>query len=155
MQRLHTKILYSLFSLPKCSPRKYSAQAGQAILNATSGQALITLLFFVIIGIMITSAAVILIVVNSLSTTRIEQGEMVYYIAESGMENALMRILRDPSYTGETLPVGNGSAVITVAGDISTKHATSAATLGNYKRTISVEVSYTNNVMTVLSWKEQ
>src|SRR4029077_7648817 len=80
------------------------------------GQALITLLFFTVIGVTVTSAAVAMIMVNALSGTKQQQGEVAYEIAESGAENGLIRLLRDPTYIGETLPVGSGSATITVTG---------------------------------------
>src|ERR1700722_5696827 len=74
--------------------------------NLERGQALITLLFFAIVGITVTSAAVVMILVNSLSGTKQQQGDIAYDIAQSGAENGLIRLLRDPSYTGETLAVG-------------------------------------------------
>src|SRR5437667_12281441 len=78
------------------------------------GQALITLLFFTIIAITITSAVVLIVVTNSLSGTKFQQGSLAYEIATSGAENALLRLMRDPTYTGETLAVGVGNADIQV-----------------------------------------
>ena len=76
------------------------------------GQALIILLFFAIIAINVTAAATVIILVNSLSGSKFQQGTVAYEIAQAGAENARLRLLRDPNYTGETLAVGNGNAVI-------------------------------------------
>ena len=119
-----------------------------------SGQSLITLLFFVLIMVTITSAAVILIVINSRSETRLQQGDLAYYVAESGVENAFLRVLRDPTYTGETnLPVGLGTATIVVTpGNPIT--ILSTGTLGNYVRKVQVTATYTNGYYTITSWTE-
>ncbi|MBI2034424.1 MAG: hypothetical protein HYT11_01695 [Candidatus Levybacteria bacterium] len=118
-----------------------------------NGQALITLLIFVVVATIITSAAVIMLVVNITATSKYQQGTSVYYIAESGAENALLRLLRDPSYTGETMAVGNGTATITVSGD-SEKTITSEGRIGNFERTLEVQTNFSNNIFTITSWKE-
>src|SRR4051794_27624872 len=80
--------------------------------NFQNGQALITLLFFAIIALTVTSASTIMVLANSLSGTKFQQGSVAYEIAQSGVENAILRLLRDPTYTGETMSVGSGTVVI-------------------------------------------
>ena len=121
------------------------------------GQALITLLFFTVIGITVTSAAVAMIYVNSLSGTKQQQGEVAYEIAQSGAENGIIRLLRNPGYTGETLPVGSGSATITVSGTGSSGNPyiiLSKGTSGIFVREVQVTATYQNNLLTVTSRKE-
>lgn len=127
---------------------KYSTK-----LHATNGQVLVFLLIFMVVSIIITSAATLLLFTNSTSTTRAEQGLLTYNIAESGMENALLRLLRNPFYTGETLSIDGGTATIVLSGT-STKTITSTGQQGNYVKKIQVIASYTNNVLTITSWKE-
>lgn len=118
------------------------------------GQALITLLFFAITGITITSAAVVMILINSLSGTKQQQGEIAYDIAQSGAENGLMRLIRDPTYTGETLSVGSGTAVITVTGSGTSSNPyviLSKGTTGNFMREEQITAMYQNNLLTVTS----
>lgn len=117
------------------------------------GQTMVTLLFFVVIALTITSAAVAMVITNSQSTTKFEQGLLAYYVAEGGVENALLRLLRNPNYTGETLSVGEGTAVITVAGT-DPKTITSLGTVRNFSRKIQLVAEYTNNILSVTSWKE-
>ena len=119
----------------------------------SSGQVLVTLLVFMVISIIITSAAVVILLVNSESGTKTVLGDEAYYTAESGAENALLRLLRDPYYNGETLQIGNGTATIAISG-ANPKTIQSIGKVGNFTRTIQVTTSYTDNVLTVTSWKE-
>ena len=118
-----------------------------------SGQALITLLFFVLISLTITSGAIIIIIVNSISVSKSQEGTLAYYVAESGVENALLRLLRDPNYTGETLVIGSGTAVITVTGS-NPKTVVSVGQNGNFKRTVKAQMNYNNGYYTFSNWKE-
>jgi hypothetical protein len=121
--------------------------------NSESGQTLIALLIFMIVAISVMTTSVILISANSIAASKVEQSISAYNTAESGAENALLRLLRDPFYTGETITVDSGTAVTTVSGT-TTKTITSTGTSGNFIRKIQVVVDYNNNIMTVTSWKE-
>ncbi len=125
------------------------------LLRQNTGQTLMTLLFFVTIAITVTTAAIIAMYSNAQSATKVQQGAIAYYVAEGGIENALIRLLRDPTYTGETLPVGTGTAVITVTGSSSSYTITSKGTVGNFLRTIQVTAGYnSSNILTISSWQE-
>lgn len=117
------------------------------------GQALITLLFFVLISLTITTGAITIIIVNSMSVSRFQGGTSAYYAAESGVENALLRLLRDPSYTGETLTIDTSTAVITVTGS-NPKTVVSIGQNGNFKRTVQAEMNYNSGYYTFSNWKE-
>jgi len=121
------------------------------------GQALITLLFFTVIGVTVTSAAVAMVLVNSLGGTKQQQGEVAYEIAQSGADNGLLRLLRDPTYTGETVMLGNGSATISVTGNgsVTTPFVIlSKGATGTYLREVQVTATYQNSLLAVLSRKE-
>ena len=122
-------------------------------INSNKGNALITLLFFALITIIVTSAAIVMLMINSGAVTTVQQGNDAYSIAESGVENALLRLLRNPSYTGEVLTIGTGTATITVTGG-TTKTIISKGRIGNFERSIQVVATYINNVLTVTSWDE-
>lgn len=122
-------------------------------LKLQSGQAIVTLLFFMILAITITSGAVVIILTNSLAATQLHQGNVTYYIAESGAENALIRLLRDPNYTGETMTVDDGTVIIQVTGT-NPKIITSEGKMGNFSRKIQVTADYTDNILSILSWKQ-
>lgn len=117
------------------------------------GQTLITLIIFMVMSITIVSASVAVLFINTSSTRTIGNGVEAYYIAEGGAENAILRLLRNPNYTGESLQVGLGTATITVTGT-DPKTIVSIGRIGNFTRQIQVTAGYTNNVLTVSSWKE-
>ena len=114
---------------------------------------LISLMIFVVVSITIVTAAVLLVVDNTITSTNQQVGTSTVSIAESGIENALLRLLRDPSYTGEVLAVGTGQATITVTGTAPII-ITSVGTLGSFQRTVEVQAERVNGVVTVTTWKE-
>jgi hypothetical protein len=118
-----------------------------------AGQALVTLLFFVLISLTITSGAIIIIIANSISASKLEDGVIAYYTAESGVENALLQLLRDPGYSGETLEIEGTTATVTVSGN-NPKTVVSVGKNGNFKRTVSAQMNYVNGYYTVSNWKE-
>ncbi len=118
------------------------------------GQALITLLVFMLIGIIVTTTSIYLAINAATSISNSQNGTVAYYVAESGIEEALLRLLRNPGYTGENnVPVGNGMVDITVTGS-TIKTITATGSVGNYSRTIQVIADYTNNILSINSWKE-
>lgn len=119
----------------------------------TSGQALVTLLFFMILGLTITVAATIILINSFSSISYFEQGNLAYAVAESGAEEALLKLLRNPSFTSETLSIGNGSATINVAPG-NPIVITSTGTYQRATRKIEVDVVYNQNILTISSWKE-
>ncbi|OGF99893.1 hypothetical protein A3D78_02150 [Candidatus Gottesmanbacteria bacterium RIFCSPHIGHO2_02_FULL_39_14] len=121
--------------------------------RTSRGQTIILLLAFVIIAIIVTTAAIISISVNIKATDKVYQGTTVYDLAESGAENAIIKLLRDNNYSGENLDLPQGTLEITVTGN-NPKLIRSTAVIGNFIRTIEVSVDTSNNILTVLSWKE-
>jgi hypothetical protein len=118
--------------------------------NCQKGDILVTLLFFMVISIAIITS-IVFIVFNTLkSGTNLEQGVLAYYGAESGIENALLRLIRNPNYSGETLTLDQGTVLIEINGNV----ITSTATVANSVRQIQVETVYNNNILEVASWKE-
>jgi|SRR3989344_4945926 len=114
------------------------------------GQIFITMLFFVIIGVTIISAETIVLFTNMLSGSTAEQGTNAYYVAESGIEEALLRLNRNPGYTGEILSVGGGNAVVQVSNGIITATGTYATTV----KKIQVQTVNNNGALKIVSWKE-
>lgn len=119
-------------------------------------QTLISLIIVVAISVIVISSVLGLVISNSISTTAIQQSNLVRVAAENGIENALVRLLRDPSYAGETLtPTINGySTTVTVSGDAVNKTIESTATSLNYRRKISVGITYNENIMVINSWQD-
>ncbi|MFH0863543.1 MAG: hypothetical protein V1858_00430 [Candidatus Gottesmanbacteria bacterium] len=122
-------------------------------------QALITLIIFVTIAMLIISATVTMIAVNSEAASTVQQSLLVREAAENGIENALLRLLRDPSY-GQTgceilsASINGYSTEICVTGDEINKTIVSTATADNFQRKIKVKITYNENVMRVIFWQD-
>jgi hypothetical protein len=117
------------------------------------GQALVALLFFVLMGMTISVAATFIIASNSLSVTKIGQGITARQLADTGAENALIKLLRDDTYGGETFKIGEDTIMVSVSGE-GNKIIESQGMSGDFTRKVEVNVSYTNNILRVVSWKE-
>jgi hypothetical protein len=118
-----------------------------------SGQTLAMLLVFMSIAITVTTAAVFVSISNTQSSSKFADGFSAYDIAESGIENALLRLLRNPSYTGETLTVGDGTATIIVSGT-GPYTIVSSGQVGNFRRQITAVTNDTGGALTITSWIE-
>jgi hypothetical protein len=121
--------------------------------SSQSGQALVALLCFMAMAITITTAATIVTLVNSQTTSKYALGQEALSIAEAGVDNAMLRLVRDPSYTGETLTVGTGTATITVSGAPSYT-ITSVGVMSSFRRTVQATATRLNNTLVISSWRE-
>lgn len=112
------------------------------------------LVLIVVLLATLTTAAVALAISTTQDTTTMTLGERALMVAESGAENAVLRLLRDPSYTGESnLPIGPGTATIGVTGS-SPYIITSTGTVGNQVRQVRVTVTRSSGIQTVSGWQE-
>lgn len=122
--------------------------------NLKTGQIAIMLVLIIVVLTTITTAAVAVAISSTRDTTTLTLGEEALSIAESGAENAILRLLRDSTYAGEVgLPIGLGNATITVTGT-TTKTITSKGVLGTMVRTIQATVSNSSGQYTVSNWHE-
>lgn len=118
-----------------------------------SGQALVILLVFVGITAVVTAAGAMVMIAGAQSGSKFELGTEAYFAAETGAENGLLQILRDPAYLGETLNLTNATAVVTVNGT-NPKTLDSVGSVNGLTRKVRVIGNYVNGVLTVTSWKE-
>lgn len=118
------------------------------------GQTLVLLLVFVMMAMAISVAATFIIATNSTSVTNVSLGIATKQMAETGAEKALLSLLRDPSYKGETFIIDTGTVYATVSGT-TTLTIGSTAVNGNFTKGVEVMATYSNNVLTVTSWKDK
>lgn len=119
-----------------------------------NGQALVVLLVFMVVAITMTSMAVALVIINARAASQVEQGDMALKLAESGMENALLRLVRNPTYTGsETFILGTGTVTATVSAGTPII-IRSRGTDGAFARSASVSARFINTILTIQSWQE-
>ena len=118
-----------------------------------TGQSLVILLVFVAVAVTITTTTASLAAINSTTSSHLELGQITLNMAESGLENALIRLLRDPSYGGETLTVDAGTATITISGT-NPYIITSVGDYAGFTRQVQVTVLFTAGRMAISSWLE-
>src|SRR3989338_2058926 len=127
----------------------------QNVVERMKGQALVSLLVFAAVGMIVTSAAVAITIINSQGSSKFTQGEEAIVVAEAGADNTLLRILRDPGGSldfDETLIIGNGTADI--SHDPVPKTITSVGVVGSFKRKVQITYTYDNNILKVVTWQE-
>ncbi|MDA1317265.1 MAG: hypothetical protein O3B87_04545 [bacterium] len=116
-----------------------------------AGQTLVTLLVFSVVALAVTTTAISVTINTSHATQAVENRVYVQHAAQSGIENALLRMLRNPSYVGETLSVDDALVVTTVTGS-DPYTITATANNGLFSHTQEAQVTYTNNILTISSW---
>jgi len=92
-----------------------------------TGNVSVMLVVTIILLVTITTAAVALAVSTTRDTTTFTLGERALAVAESGAENAILLLLRNPSYLG---------------------------VVGNLSRRIQVTVTQSDDQLSVSSWQE-
>lgn len=117
-----------------------------------SGQTLVTLLVFSVIALTTASAAVAVMINTTRNAGTTENRIRARHTAEAGAENALLRLIRNPNYSGETLVIDGATATIVVSGT-SPKTIISSSTSGGITQAVEVVADYINNRLTVVSWK--
>jgi hypothetical protein len=122
-------------------------------LSIQSGNALITLLFFMFIGITILTSTGLVLYNSIFGTSQIEQGQMAYYAAESGIENGILYRLRNPLFTGNLPAVTVNSIPVTINID-SNGIITSTATYGSTVKKMQVNTASSSGALNISSWKE-
>ncbi len=123
-------------------------------MKQTRGQSLVALLIFVAVAAIVTTFAVNVVIVNSFAATSFEEGAHAWELAEAGAEEGLIRLLRNPAFIGTTLTEGSDHVTVTVTGIGNAKTIISAATVGQYVRTVTVSTSMVNNILSINTWRE-
>lgn len=119
------------------------------------GQALVSLLIIIAVSILAVTSAIVSASLSS--TTAITTiSDKVYYSAETGAEEALIKLLRDPTYSGGTFNIDGVAVNIIVSSPSPTeRNISSDATINNVKRKVAVKANFINNTLTVTDWKEE
>lgn len=118
-----------------------------------AGQSMVLLMFIVVTLVAISTSSIMMSIVNSGSVTALENGIEARQYADSGAENALLRLIRDPFYTGELYSIDDGEIEIIVTGQ-DQKTILVEASVGQSSKVVEVLTDYTDNVLSVTSWRE-
>jgi len=119
------------------------------------GQTLVSLLIIIAVTVLAVASAIVSASLSS--TTAITTiSDKVYYSSETGAEEALIKLLRDPGYSGETFNLEGVNVEVSVTSPTPTERViTSTASENNIKRRVDVSAEFLNNILTVTSWDEK
>jgi hypothetical protein len=124
-----------------------------SVRDRARGHALVTLLIVVAASLVMISAAVAMTITTTQASSLTLQSQQALMTAESGLEEALMRLLRNPTYSGGTLTLSGSTATITVTGS-NPKTVVATARQGTVVRRVQVHVAEQMGMMVVTDWKE-
>jgi len=107
-------------------------------------------------------AAVILVISLSLGFAAVTENEMTLYQTQANKlfvntdacaEEALARINRDHSYTGETLTIDDADCTISISGNGANRSITISAVKDNFSRNLQINVKIVPS-FEITSWSE-
>lgn len=117
------------------------------------GQTLLIMLVISGFVMVVLSSALILSVTGSKLTISSADAAAAAYGADAGIENGLIRYLRDPAYTGETISIGRASVVITITG-VGPYTIRAVSTAGLSERVTTANITMNSGIMTVNNWQD-
>lgn len=123
-------------------------------LTQQAGYVLTALLVFMVVILLITTTTVLVSISTLQGELFFDSGMRAVIAADSGAENAILRILRDPTYVGETMQIEGTDVVVTVSSG-SPQLVTVVADSGSFERTVQVELERVEGMLQVNSWLEQ
>lgn len=117
------------------------------------GHILVVVLLVMLIGIFTITMAASMIITTSQAHGSRMQSNSLRTAAESGVENAILNVLRDPAYTGETINIdGVDVGIVVQPGSPTTITAT--ATGEQQKHVYRVTVDRINGMLSITSWTQ-
>ncbi len=107
----------------------------------------------------VIAAAALIVAADVLSASNAQEGLSAYYVAESGVENGILYLLRHPQYDNHLAPpmlvtVGSGQASVVFTYSGTTDTIVSTGTFGTTKKTIQVVGSYATGPLNITTWQE-
>lgn len=120
------------------------------------GQALIGVLAVIAISTVLVSSLMVNSLISAHSSLKLRQSNAVMGNADSYIQDAIIKIIRDPNYIGETLTLNGSRVIIEVTGEnpknILVKSINSQ---GDILRRLSLQLSFSNDgAISVNNWVE-
>ena len=127
----------------------------RAVLKDKSGQILTSVIVFMAFGLSVIALSSILTIINIQTTAKNSTSAQALGYAEAGAEDAVLRLIRDPTNSGGTTSLESAIVTVIVSGDAVNKTITSTATYNGFTKKIVAQVSLANNKLTLVSWKQE
>jgi hypothetical protein len=118
------------------------------------GQILVSVIIFMALGLTVIAMSAALTVINLQNTMKYSESAKALSYAEAGAEEGILRLIRDPTYSGGTLPLDAISVTISVVTNGTNKDVTSTAIYNGFTKKILARISLVGDKATLLSWDE-
>jgi hypothetical protein len=112
----------------------------------SSGQAMIAILFVVAIVLFLTTQAALLNIGTTTLASDYYDGDMILIKTEGYLENAALRFLRNPAYSGESLQEGDLSCTMQVVDLAGAKDITATCGKDQKQRKLGMTVTIASGV---------
>lgn len=122
-------------------------------LKQQSGQAMIAVVGLLSVGLLMASTNIMIGIIQHDQALAFQQSDQGRCLAEAGVEEAIIRLLRNPDYQGGQLVLSDKNVNIEVSGDNPKTIVSTVDYFGKVKST-KVEVSLTSGSLEVLSWED-
>lgn len=113
---------------------------------------MVIVLVIMVVGITIVTMSLALVISTSQSMGGMMETHRISAAVEGGVENAILNILRNPTYAGETLSIDGMPVTVTVVQGAQTT-ITATAVSGVYRQRYQVVLERISGVLTIVSWQ--
>ena len=122
--------------------------------HQSSGQALVTVIFGTVIALTVVTGSITALINDVEGNTAQEMSSKAIMAAESGVESALIGLLRNPGYVGETIQFDSRTSATVTVSTASGVLITALGTSGPVTRRVSVTSHFNDINLVIDSWKE-
>lgn len=106
------------------------------------------------VGLLMASTNIMIGIIQHDQALALNQSDQGRALAEAGVEEAVLRLLRDKDYSGGSLVLDGKNVTIEVTGDETNKTITSSVNYFGKNKAVQAEVTNLSGVMEVSSWQD-
>ena len=121
--------------------------------NKQKGQAMFAIVGLLSLGLLILSTNILIGIIEHNLSLSFQQSDQGRVVAEAGLEEANLRLLRDPDYDGGTLVINGRNVIIDVSGENPKTISSSVNYFGKLKR-VRAEVIFASGQNQLSNWEE-
>ena len=121
--------------------------------NKQKGQAMFAIVGLLSLGLLVLSTNILIGIIEHNLSLSFQQSDQGRVIAEAGLEEASIRLLRDPEYDGGQLVINGRNVIIGVSGENPKTISSSVNYFGKLKR-VRAEVIFASGENQLSNWEE-
>ncbi len=118
-----------------------------------SGQAMIAVVGLLSVGLLVASANMMIGVIQHDQALAFQQSDQGRCLAEAGVEESIIRLLRDPDYQGGELVLDDKNVNIEIS-DSNPKVITSSVDYFGKVKTVEAEIILGSGGLEIVSWED-